>query len=96
MGVAQAKPACKHTIATRKCYQYNTYNCVGAVKYGLIKYYLCGGHLEIQYGRHAKCILLYSSSTEQDINIFLAAAPTFVVSRKQMGRFINCFTVVIL
>ena len=24
MGVAQAKPACKHTIATRKCYQYNT------------------------------------------------------------------------
>ena len=22
MGVAQAKPACKHTIATRKCYQY--------------------------------------------------------------------------
>ena len=22
--VAQAKPACKHTIATRKCYQYNT------------------------------------------------------------------------
>ena len=23
MGVAQAKPACKHTIATRKCYQYN-------------------------------------------------------------------------
>ena len=27
---------------------------------------------------------------------FLAAAPTFVGSRKQMGRFINCFTVVIL
>ena len=26
MGVAQAKPACKHTIATRKCYQYNQYN----------------------------------------------------------------------
>ena len=25
VGVAQAKPACKHTIATRKCYQYNTY-----------------------------------------------------------------------
>ena len=24
VGVAQAKPACKHTIATRKCYQYNT------------------------------------------------------------------------
>ena len=24
MGAAQAKPACKHTIATRKCYQYNT------------------------------------------------------------------------
>ena len=23
VGVAQAKPACKHTIATRKCYQYN-------------------------------------------------------------------------
>ena len=29
VGVAQAKPACKHTIATRKCYQYNTiYNQV--------------------------------------------------------------------
>ena len=27
VGVAQAKPACKHTIATRKCYQYNTYLC---------------------------------------------------------------------
>ena len=26
VGVAQAKPACKHTIATRKCYQYNQYN----------------------------------------------------------------------
>ena len=26
VGVAQAKPACKHTIATRKCYQYNTIN----------------------------------------------------------------------
>ena len=26
VGVAQAKPACKHTIATRKCYQYNTNN----------------------------------------------------------------------
>ena len=26
VGVAQAKPACKHTIATRKCYQYNTVN----------------------------------------------------------------------
>ena len=25
VGVAQAKPACKHTIATRKCYQYNTH-----------------------------------------------------------------------
>ena len=25
VGVAQAKPACKHTIATRKCYQYNQY-----------------------------------------------------------------------
>ena len=24
VGVAQAKPACKHTIATRKCYQYNS------------------------------------------------------------------------
>ena len=24
VGVAQAKPACKHTIATRKCHQYNT------------------------------------------------------------------------
>ena len=24
VGVAQAKPVCKHTIATRKCYQYNT------------------------------------------------------------------------
>ena len=24
VGVAQAKPACKHTISTRKCYQYNT------------------------------------------------------------------------
>ena len=24
VGVAHAKPACKHTIATRKCYQYNT------------------------------------------------------------------------
>ena len=24
VGVAQAKPACKHMIATRKCYQYNT------------------------------------------------------------------------
>ena len=24
VGVTQAKPACKHTIATRKCYQYNT------------------------------------------------------------------------
>ena len=24
VGVAQAKPACKHTIATRMCYQYNT------------------------------------------------------------------------
>ena len=24
VGVAQAKPASKHTIATRKCYQYNT------------------------------------------------------------------------
>ena len=24
VAVAQAKPACKHTIATRKCYQYNT------------------------------------------------------------------------
>ena len=23
VGVAQAKPACKHTIATRKCYQYD-------------------------------------------------------------------------
>ena len=23
VGVAQAKPACKHTIATRTCYQYN-------------------------------------------------------------------------
>ena len=23
VGVAQAKPGCKHTIATRKCYQYN-------------------------------------------------------------------------
>ncbi len=28
VGVAQAKPACKHTIATRKCYQYNTIDCV--------------------------------------------------------------------
>ena len=27
VGVAQAKPACKHTIATRKCYQYNTIYC---------------------------------------------------------------------
>ena len=27
VGVAQAKPACKHTIATRKCYQYNTISC---------------------------------------------------------------------
>ena len=72
------------------------YNCVGAVKYGLIIYYFGGGHLEIQYGRHAKCILLYNSSTEQDRNICLAAAPAFVGSRKQMGRFINCFTVVIL
>ncbi len=57
---------------------------------------LRGGHLEIQYGRHAKCILLYSSSTEQDRNILLAASPTFVGSSKQMGRFINCFTVVML
>ena len=55
-----------------------------------------GGHLEIQYGRRAKCILLYSSSTEQDRNIFLVAAPTFFGSRKQMDRFTNCFTVVIL
>ena len=54
-----------------------------------------GGHLEIQYGRHAKCILLYSSSTEQDRNIFLVAAPTFFGSSKQMGPFINWFTVVI-
>ena len=29
--VAQAKPACKHTIATRKCYQYNTIQQVGPV-----------------------------------------------------------------
>ena len=29
VGVAQAKPACKHTIATRKCYQYNTiHSCI--------------------------------------------------------------------
>ena len=27
VGVAQAKPACKHTIATRKCYQYNAMQC---------------------------------------------------------------------
>ena len=33
VGVAQAKPACKHTIATRKCYQYNTiqYKRIGYV-----------------------------------------------------------------
>ena len=29
VGVAQAKPACKHTIATRKCYQYNTTAAIG-------------------------------------------------------------------
>ena len=111
-----------------------------------------GGHFEIQYGRRAKCILLYScslpvrkvcdfipnihgwkrprgrlktrwadsikhdlhsaglnntdaaqmvfdrpqSSTERDRNIFCVAAPTFFGSRKQIGRFINCFTVVIM
>ena len=27
VGVAQAKPACKHTIATRKCYQYRLKWC---------------------------------------------------------------------
>ena len=69
---------------------------MGEVKYGLINFIFGGGHIEIQYGRRAKYILLYSSSTEQDRNIFLADGPTFVGSRKQMGRFINCFTVVIL
>ena len=28
VGVAQAKTACKHTIATRKCYQYTTFRCL--------------------------------------------------------------------
>ena len=32
VGVAQAKLACKHTIATRKCYQYNTIQ-VGAASF---------------------------------------------------------------
>ena len=36
------------------------------------------------------------SSTERDRNIFSVAAPTFFGLRKQIGRFINCFTVVIL
>ena len=28
VGVAQSKPPCKHTIATRTCYQYNAIQCV--------------------------------------------------------------------
>ena len=42
VGVAQAKPACKHTIATRKCYQYNTiqYNTIqyNTIQYNTIQY----------------------------------------------------------
>ena len=33
VGVAQAEPACKHTIATQKCYQYNT------IQYNTIQYH---------------------------------------------------------
>ena len=32
VGVAQAKHACKHTIATRKCYQYNTIQYMNKTK----------------------------------------------------------------
>ena len=35
VGVAQAKPACKHTIATRKCYQYNTVTISTTASFGL-------------------------------------------------------------
>ena len=34
VGVAQAKPACKHTIATRKCYQYNNVGFANRVERG--------------------------------------------------------------
>ena len=38
-----------------------------------------GGHIEIQYGRHAKCVLLYSASTEQDRNIASGCTYIFLV-----------------
>ena len=48
VGVAQAKPACKHTIATRKCYQYNTISSYYVIHaYCVMFAVLCVGGVDV-------------------------------------------------
>ena len=46
------------------------YNYVGEVTYGLIIIF-GAGHIEIQYGRRANCILLYGASTQRARYIYM-------------------------
>ena len=49
VGVAQAKPACSHTIATRKCSQYNTiYACV-FIQLSIVDPYILKWRITVRY-----------------------------------------------